>query len=201
MHIFIRGGRRSAKTWLYIHINSRVASISHQTSRPVLAETESGASFSFYRLIGSDGVGSIVWRALFPSAKPSPPKNCAYRAVIPYSQIRKDPFLAETVLRPTIEVWMAPHAYIITYPISAGRDFNMVLSHHRPNPVTSVEDVDMNDLRNEYRDFDPRIRKTINIIPTAKRWPLLVTGPLNTWSSPQKNVVLMGDAATAWQTT
>lgn len=32
------------------------------------------------------------------------------------------------------------------------------------------------------------------MIPTSKRWPLLVTGPLDTWSS-QKNVVLMGDAA------
>lgn len=46
-------------------------------------------------------------------------------------------------------------------------------SHHRPSPVTSVEDVDMNDLRNEYRDFE-------NMTPTAKRSPLLVTGPLDT---------------------
>jgi len=33
------------------------------------------------------------------------------------------------------------------------------------------------------------------MVPTAKRWPLLVTGPLESWSSEQKNVVLMGDAA------
>jgi len=46
----------------------------------------------------------------------------------------------------------------------------------------------MNDLRNEYWDFE-------NMIPTAKRWPLLVTDPLDTWPSPQNNVVLMGDAA------
>lgn len=119
-----------------IHINSQVASISHQTPNPVLVEIESGASFSFDPLIGSYEVGSIVRRALFPSVKPSPPPtNYAYRAVIPYSQIRKDPFLTGIVSKPTIEVWMAPHAYIITYPISAGKDFNMVHSHHHPNPV------------------------------------------------------------------
>ncbi|OCL14438.1 FAD/NAD(P)-binding domain-containing protein [Glonium stellatum] len=179
-----------------IHIDSRVASISYQTPGPVQVQTERGATFSFDLLIGSDGVGSIVRRTLFPSVKPSPPTtNCAYRAVVPYSQIRKDPSLVELVSKPTMEVWMAPHAYIITYPISAGKDFNMVLSHHRPNPVIAVEDVDMNDFRNDYRDFDPRIRKIIDMVPTAKRWPLLVTGPLDTWSSPQKNVVLMGDAA------
>jgi salicylate hydroxylase len=46
----------------------------------------------------------------------------------------------------------------------------------------------MNDLRNENRDFE-------NMIPTAKRWPLLVTDPFDTWPSPQNNLVLMGDAA------
>ena len=33
------------------------------------------------------------------------------------------------------------------------------------------------------------------MISEAQRWPLLVTGPLKSWSSPHKNVVLMGDAA------
>lgn len=155
------------------------------TSGPVLAETESGASFSF-DLIGSDEVSSIVQRALFPSVKPGPPPtNCAHRAVIPYSQIRKDTFLAEIVSKCTIEIWMAPHAYIITYPISAGRDFNMVLSRHRPNQVTSAEDVDINDLRNGYRNSDPCIRKTINMQSVGRLLSLarLIHGPLlkKTW--------------------
>jgi len=33
------------------------------------------------------------------------------------------------------------------------------------------------------------------MIPSVQRWPLLVTGPLESWSSARKNVVLMGDAA------
>ena len=87
---------------------------------------------------------------------------------------------------------MSDKAYIISYPISAGRDFNMVLSHHRPIPVDQVEDVDMNELRETYKDFDPRIKSIVDMIPEARRWPLLVTGPLDTWSTPEKNIVLMG---------
>ncbi len=35
----------------------------------------------------------------------------------------------------------------------------------------------------------------IDLVPSSERWPLLVTGPLESWSSPQKSVSLMGDAA------
>jgi len=67
----------------------------------------------------------------------------------------------------------------------------MVLSHHVDPPVFSVQDIDMEDLRREYEGWDPRIKKIVDMIPSAQRWPLLVTGPLQTWSSPRKNVVLM----------
>ena len=53
----------------------------------------------------------------------------------------------------------------------------------------------MNEVRECFKDVEPRVKKIIDLIPSTKRWPLLVTGPLESWSSPQKNVVLMGDAA------
>jgi len=132
-----------------------------------------------------------------PDVKPAPPTgNCAYRAIVPYDQIRKDPISKELVEKLTMEVWMSHKAYIISYPISNGTQFNMVLSHHRSQLVDDVEDVDMEkDFRETYKDFDPRIKRIVDMVPTARRWPLLVTGPLKTWSTAEKNVVLMGDAA------
>ncbi len=53
----------------------------------------------------------------------------------------------------------------------------------------------MSDLRATYASFDPRIKRIVDMIPTAQRWPLLVTGPLSTWSNASKTIVLMGDAA------
>lgn len=172
---------------------SRVAKVEYREGPKVTVQTEGGKTFTFDLLIGADGVGSIVRKTLFPSVVPAPPTgNCAYRAIVPYAQIRKDPELRSLVEKLTMEVWMGPNAYIISYPISAGKDFNMVLSHHRDPHVSTVQDINMDDLRNEYKDFDPRIKKIVDMIPTAQRWPLLYVPPLESWSSPQKNVVLIG---------
>jgi salicylate hydroxylase len=94
-----------------------------------------------------------------------------------------------------MEVWMSHNSYIITYPISGGNDLNLVLSHHVDHPVYHVEDVSIPELQKEYKDYDPRIRSVVSMITEVQRWPLLVTGPLGSWSSKERNIVLIGDAA------
>jgi salicylate hydroxylase len=174
-------------------IDARVVDIDWKSSKNVAVTTERGHKYTFDLLVGADGVKSVVRRKILPHVKPAPPTgNCAYRAIVPYSKIRADPELRGLVEKLTMEVWMSEKSYIISYPISAGKDFNMVLSHHRSTLVDDVEEVDMNEFRETYKDYDPRIKKIVDMVPSVKRWPLLVTGPLKTWSSPAKNVVLMG---------
>ena len=184
------------KSGAEVIIDSKVIKLDYQAGKQVNVATERGKHYIFDLLIGSDGLHSFVRRTIMPNVQPKPPtSNCAYRAIVPYDQIRKDPIAKDLIDKPTMEVWMADKSYIISYPISAGKDFNIVLSHHRPKLVSNVEEVDIQELRDTYKEYDPRIKRIVDMIPEAQRWPLMVTGPLDTWSTPSQNIVLIGDAA------
>lgn len=152
-----------------IHVDSRAINVDFRNEDEVVVTTKKGVRYSFNLCVGADGVNSFVRRALFPGVKPEPPTtNCAYRAIVPYDRIRSDPVAKELTRRLTMEVWMAPNAYIITYPISAGKVFNLVLSHHRPEKLRTTQvDVPIEELRSEYKGFDPRIKRVIDMIPAV----------------------------------
>lgn len=162
-----------------IHIASRIAEVDSSKDKPTIT-SDKGVKYEFDLILGADGINSIVRKKLFPHVTPEPPTtNCAYRAIVPYEQIRKDPVAKSIVEKLTMEVWMAPGAYIITYPISAGKGFNLVLSHHRPEKLRATQnEVPIEEMREEYKDFDPRIQRIVDMIPetvscTPFRWILI----------------------------
>lgn len=154
-----------------IKINSRVIDIDHQADQVIVRTEKTDHPFTFDLCVGADGINSVVRKKLFPDVRPEPPTtNCAYRAIVPYDMIRKDPIAKELIEKLTMEVWMAPNSYIITYPISAGTMFNLVLSHHRPEKLRATEnDVPIEELRAEYKDYDPRIKRIVDMIPEVVR--------------------------------
>lgn len=151
-----------------IHIASRIVHVDFNSKQKATVVTEKGSMYTFDLVVGADGINSIVRKMLFPNVAPEPPTtNCAYRAIVPYAQIRNDP-ISKTLVdeKLTMEVWMGPGAYIITYPISAGKDFNLVLSHHRPEKLRTTENnVPIEEMQQEYKDFDPRIQRIVHMIP------------------------------------
>jgi salicylate hydroxylase len=156
-----------------INIDSAVAEIQHEDSKNVTLKTTKGKTYIFDFVVGADGINSITRKTLFPGIAPEPPTtNSAYRAIVPYDRIRQDPIAKELIEKLTMEVWMAEDAYIITYPINAGKMFNLVLSHHRPEKLRStLPDVPIEELRNEYKDFDPRIKRIVDMIDSTVHPP------------------------------
>lgn len=182
---------------------ARVASITHQVAEgeAVPVKDETGRAWEFDLVIGADGLNSITRRIILPDVKPMPPTNiAAYRAVVPMEMVKNDPVTRELVEEPTMDIWMGAaqgkeYGYVIAYPISGGSVFNMVLTHYRPYPVMGVEDATLEEVKRTYKEYDPRLRRVLDMVSEGvRRWPLLVTR-CPTWSSPQKSVVLMGDAA------
>ncbi|EGP83881.1 uncharacterized protein MYCGRDRAFT_111077 [Zymoseptoria tritici IPO323] len=120
-----------------------------------------------------------------------------YRAVLPYEEVYRN-VPESRDFGNDIDVFTMEKGYVIMYPIAAGREWNAVMAHVTDKPVTDVEeDCSMEEMREYYKDMDERVTKILELVPSTKRWPLMTVGPLKSWSSPQKNVAIMGDAAHA----
>lgn len=182
-------------------VGFRVAKLEqHGKGKGVTVTSEKGQSRRFDLVVGADGIKSAVRNLTFPDVKPQVASNvAAYRTVIPYEDVFREIPEARSRLGNTMDMWVGPGGYILLYPLTAGKELNVVTSFEQDRPVTQLEDVDLQEFRDHYRGWDPFILKILNMVQETKRWPLLVIPPVKTWSNEEKNIVLMGDAIHAMQ--
>jgi len=98
-------------------IDARVNDIDYQSDRPVKVRTYKGDEYKFDLPIRSDGLKSIVRKALVPDVKlRAPTTNAAYRYLIPYSEVFANPPDLKEVFGNIIDVWLTDKGYAISYP-------------------------------------------------------------------------------------
>jgi salicylate hydroxylase len=71
-------------------------------------------------LIGADGIWSAVRSHLFPKAQPLFAGLIAWRGTLDITQMPRE------YTSPRIQLWMGPDAHLVAYPISGGRQINVV---------------------------------------------------------------------------
>ncbi|TFY66693.1 hypothetical protein EVG20_g4389 [Dentipellis fragilis] len=122
----------------------------------------------------------------------------AYRMIIPTEKMMPDPDLRSFVETPEMTAWMAPNRHLMAYCISGRREYNFVLLHPDDGSVESwTAEGDVEKMREQFADFEPRVQKLMSFVSSTLRWRLMDRAPLDRWIHPGGRVALLGDACHA----
>ena len=143
-------------------------------------------------LIGADGIWSSVRQHLFPDVQPKFSGLIAWRGTLAATALPRE------YTAPRVQLWMGPNAHLVAYPISGGRQINVVAivagTWNRPGWSAPGE-------ANEIKQFFATARwpATARMLASAvddwKRWALFTLPGDGEWHEGQ--IALLGDAAHA----
>lgn len=180
-------------------VGSRVEKLSYSKDSARVVTTL-GAEYTFDLLIGSDGIKSTIRQSLFPNVVPQAASTvAAFRGILSYEEIFSKYPETRQLLRNTMDSWIGPNGYVLLYPLSGGRELNVVTLFLVDHVVKTPEAINIDEFRNLYKDWNPLVQKVLSLVNYTQKWPLLVLPPMKTWSNEHKNVVLLGDAAHCMQ--
>lgn len=164
---------------------------------------EDGKIYTGDLVICSDGVKSIGRSKVLAGVDQVPLRTgfAAYRATVDVEKMKAHPDTAQLLTVPGLNLWIGHLRHVMTYTISGGKAFNMVLSHpDRSDPATWVQqspETILSQMRDHFTGWDPTLTKIIDMIDTTLKWPLLSGTPLKRWVASSKKLLIMGDAAHA----
>jgi salicylate hydroxylase len=90
------------------------------------------------------------------------------------------------------------NAHVMTYSISKGELFNLVLTHpERNEPGTWDQSTALAEMKAFYHGWDPMLTKLLDMVVTTQKWPIQQIDIPSRWVSQSSKLVLLGDAAHA----
>jgi salicylate hydroxylase len=143
-------------------------------------------------LIGADGIWSAVRGHLFPNMQPQFSGLIAWRGTLDATQLPRE----YTSRR--VQVWMGPNAHLVTYPISAARQINVVAvvpgTWNRPGWSAPG---DIGEIKNVFSvsRWPGTARMMIGAVDEWRKWALFTVPGGGEWSDGA--IALLGDAAHA----
>ncbi len=143
-------------------------------------------------LIGADGIWSSVRHHLFPEVQPQFSGLIAWRGTLAATALPRE------YTSPRVQLWMGPNAHLVAYPISGGRQINVVAivagTWNRPGWSAPGEP---NEIKKTFASarWPATARMLINAVDDWRRWALFTVPEGGEWH--QGSIALLGDAAHA----
>ncbi|WP_375775440.1 FAD-dependent monooxygenase [Bradyrhizobium sp. ma5] len=143
-------------------------------------------------LIGADGIWSSVRGHLFPDVQPQFSGLIAWRGTLDATALPRE------YTAPRVQLWMGPDAHLVAYPISAGRQVNVVAivpgTWNRPGWSAPG---DINEIKGAFATarWPATARMLIGAVDGWRKWALFTLPDIGRWS--EGAVTLLGDAAHA----
>ncbi|PAY04134.1 monooxygenase [Bradyrhizobium sp. UFLA03-84] len=143
-------------------------------------------------LIGADGIWSSVRGHLFPDVQPQFSGLIAWRGTLDATALPREH------TAPRVQLWMGRDAHLVAYPISAGRQINVVaiVSGTWNRPGWSAPG-DSNEIKGAFATerWPGTARMLIGAVDSWRKWALFTLPDIGRWS--EGAVALIGDAAHA----
>ena len=143
-------------------------------------------------LVGADGIWSSVRGHLFPNVQPQFSGLIAWRGTLDATQLPRE----YTSRR--VQLWMGPNAHLVTYPISAARQINVVAimpgTWNRPGWSAPG---DIGEIKGVFSasQWPGTARMMIGAVDEWRKWALFTLPGGGEWSGGA--IALLGDAAHA----
>ena len=143
-------------------------------------------------LIGADGIWSSVRHHLFPEVQPQFSGLLAWRGTLAATALPRE------YTSPRVQLWMGPDAHLVAYPISGGRQINVVAivagTWNRPGWSAPGE---ANEIKRTFASsrWPATARMLVGAVDEWRRWALFTVPDAGDWN--QGAIALLGDAAHA----
>ncbi|PSN61458.1 FAD/NAD(P)-binding domain-containing protein [Corynespora cassiicola Philippines] len=187
---------RAIELGVDMHLSSKVTS--YDPDGPAVS-TDDGRVFKGDLVVAADGIKSIARSIIDSSAEDAKPTGfAAYRATALTETMRKDPDTAWLLERPDLNIWIGDGRHVMSYMISGGKTFNMVLVHRDTSDPSAWNAASARrDMEEQFQGWDRSLTKVISQVDRFQKWPLMTGGRQSRWVAESKKMLILGDAAHA----
>jgi salicylate hydroxylase len=143
-------------------------------------------------VIGSDGVRSVIRRALYGDDNPTYTGQMVWRALLNGSDVPED------VLEPTGHIqWVGPGRHLMGYYIRGRKQVNIVTQEDTDKWVEEGWSTrgDPDEMRLSFPNPEPRLETLLSLVTACSKWGLFTRPLTQNWG--RGRIQLIGDAAHA----